>query len=221
MSKKRGVGKRQVPPRFILVCEGQTERGYFQAVNQLLRLAGISVKAVQDEVSPLAIVDRAKDYITGNPKRGIEAVEKQDQVWVVFDWDEHTDEVVRARKKAEGLGIHVALSNPCFDVWLIWHLEDYMRVGCLARQTDAELKKVWPSYSKGADNPWAALWTGLRKDGLHEASRRAREADAKLRSDNLAYPENRPSSEVLELMDAIKDVWEKTARRGTGECPVG
>lgn len=213
-TKRKVKPGRALPPRFMLVCEGQTEKGYFQELNRLLRLAGVSVKAVQDEVSPMGIVRRAHEYIVGNPKRGIEGGQF-DQVWAVFDWDEHTDEVSRACKQADEWGIQVALSNPCFDVWLIWHLEDYRRIGCLSKQTDAELQRIWRPYKKGADNPWLELWSGL-----HDASRRAREAEAMMIADGLAYPENRPTSDAHVLMEAIAGGW-AVSRKAAGECPVG
>ena len=52
--------------------------------------------------------------------------EEQDQVWVVFDRDEHErfDEAVSL---CEANGIGVARSNPCFEVWLILHMVDYDR----------------------------------------------------------------------------------------------
>ena len=64
----------------MLVCEGQTEVGYFKYIAQRLRSSGISVKAVHDAVSPMAIVKNAYAYIDGDPKRGIEA-NQYDQVW--------------------------------------------------------------------------------------------------------------------------------------------
>ena len=43
-----------------------------------------------------------------------------DEVWCIFDRDDHHrfDEATRVAKKA---GIRTAISNPCFELWLILH----------------------------------------------------------------------------------------------------
>ena len=50
--------------------------------------------------------------------------EEHDQTWAVFDRDDHPrfDEAVRL---CEQHGVNVARSNPCFEVWLILHHEDF------------------------------------------------------------------------------------------------
>jgi hypothetical protein len=165
-------------------------------------MSGVSVKTKHDTSSPCAIVELAVKYVQGDRLRGIEA-NAYDQVWAIFDWDERTDEVMKAVQYAERCGVRVALSNPCFDVWLIWHLEDFTRVGCLATKgqgnTDMELKKVWPSYRKGMDNQWDDLINGITR-----ASQRANAADDNHRRCNRTFPENRPSSQVVRLMEEIE-----------------
>jgi len=46
-----------------------------------------------------------------------------DTVWCVFDVDDHS-RLAEAVAQAEEFGFNVAISNPCFEVWLIWHFED-------------------------------------------------------------------------------------------------
>lgn len=213
MRKQRRT--RSLSPHFMLVCEGETEVGYFHYVNGLLRPARISVRSTHDrDVAPEAIVRRAIEFVDGNPKRGIEAGQF-DQVWAVFDWDNHTDEVRRAIALAERHGVRVALSNPCFDVWLIWHWRDFAQSQCDAAQTDVALHAAWPRYRKGHDNPWHEL-----QGSLHDASRRARLAERRLHDRGLAFPHNRPSSQVVHLMDGIAESWKRTGIAAQ-DCPVG
>ena len=214
MARRAPQRRRSSAPRIMLVCEGQTEVGYFKYIAQRLRSSGISVKAVHDAVSPMAIVKNAYAYIDGDPKRGIEA-NQYDQVWAVFDWDEHTKEVREAISWAEQRGIRIALSNPCFDTWLIWHFDDYMRVGCHAKDTDTKLHALWSSYRKGANNKWEDLG-----NGLHDASERARKAEQRFARDGIDFPDDRPTSQVLTLMDSITEGW-VAAGKPRDSCPVG
>ncbi|PSL01019.1 RloB-like protein [Murinocardiopsis flavida] len=52
-----------------------------------------------------------------------------DEVWVVVDVDDHAtlDEALQKGRQAD---IPIVVSNPCFEIWLIWHYED-----CRAHQT--------------------------------------------------------------------------------------
>ena len=63
-----------------------------------------------------------------------------------------------ARSKASANGIHIALSNVCFEVWLLLHFQ----ATCAACNTCNELterkdfKKHFPSYEKGAECVFSA-----------------------------------------------------------------
>lgn len=46
-----------------------------------------------------------------------------DQVWCVFDIDEHPF-VSEAKQQAVDNGIRVAVSNPCFELWALLHFQD-------------------------------------------------------------------------------------------------
>ena len=46
-----------------------------------------------------------------------------DEVWCVFDVDEHPH-LTEALDQAQANGIGVALSNPCFELWILLHFQD-------------------------------------------------------------------------------------------------
>jgi hypothetical protein len=46
-----------------------------------------------------------------------------DEVWCVFDVDEHP-KLADARVQARDNGVNVAISNPCFELWLVLHFRD-------------------------------------------------------------------------------------------------
>ena len=64
--------------------------------------------------------------LTTKSRRRKNSFEKNDEVWAVFDRDEHPkfDEAVSL---CESNGLGVARSNPCFELWLILHERDYDR----------------------------------------------------------------------------------------------
>ena len=70
-------------------------------------------------------IERAKALgLTPKSRRKKESYEKRDEVWAVFDRDDHPrfDEAV---VKCEEQNVGVGRSNPCFELWLILHEQDY------------------------------------------------------------------------------------------------
>jgi hypothetical protein len=59
-------------------------------------------------------------------KSGRDSFAENDQVWVVFDRDEHHN-VPEAIALCERSRVGVAYSNPCFELWLILHIQDFDR----------------------------------------------------------------------------------------------
>ena len=73
---------------------------------------------------PRTVAQKAIEYARSH--RSKDSFEENDQVWAVFDRDEHPnfgDAVVRCKES----GIGVARSDPCFELWLILHKRDYDR----------------------------------------------------------------------------------------------
>ena len=47
-----------------------------------------------------------------------------DEVWCVFDVDQHPN-FAEAKDQARDNGIRLAVSNPCFELWLLLHFTDH------------------------------------------------------------------------------------------------
>ena len=129
---KRLRYRREPKRRFILFCEGKnTEPAYFGAIDRMYRDALISVEAVPAVGVPYTIAEKAVEHarelgIARNSRRKKDSFEENDQVWAVFDKDEHPrfDEAIAL---CERNGVHVGRSNPCFELWLILHETEYDR----------------------------------------------------------------------------------------------
>ncbi|RMF70165.1 MAG: RloB domain-containing protein [Alphaproteobacteria bacterium] len=130
MGRRRGASlKRSRPhrpprPRFVIVCEGKrTEPDYFRALKEHIgRTPLIEIKIVEGVNSPERVARRAIEERRREERKG--GRYDGDQFWAVFDRDQdaHYYDAVSSCEKA---GIGVARSNPCFELWLILHFQDY------------------------------------------------------------------------------------------------
>lgn len=138
--------------RFFVFCEGKnTEPAYFDAFRRTFPDALIEVEAIPAAGVPYtlakAAADKAKSLgLNRGSRRKKNSFEEGDSVWAVFDRDEHPrfEEAVNI---CHQVGVGVGRSNPCFEVWLILHEEDYDKpIGRHAAQT--HLQKLRPEYEK-------------------------------------------------------------------------
>ena len=144
------------PPRrlFVLFCEGaKTEPHYFKALERTLDYDRVQMKTVPGVGVPLTIAKTAVDWaadagLTMRRNRARDPYAAEDQVWAVFDRDEHPqfEEAVRF---CEQNGVHVARSNPCFEVWLILHHEDCHKP-LTSHQAQKRLQLLCPEYDQNA-----------------------------------------------------------------------
>jgi len=70
---------------------------------------------------PKSLVNHARELVRRQRKG--ERDDRFDEIWCVFDRDEHPG-VSSAIQEARDLGVGVAFSNPCFELWLVLHVED-------------------------------------------------------------------------------------------------
>lgn len=81
--------------------------------------------------------------------------EEDDELWMLLDTDHYTDgrhikTFKSTLKKAKQKGVNVALSKPCFEVWLLLHHVDVSAVTGLANASDTEtlLRTTLGEYNK-------------------------------------------------------------------------
>ena len=71
---------------------------------------------------------------------------KYDEVWCVFDVDAHPH-LPDAKQKAEANRIKMAISNPCFELWLLLHFQD-QRAHIERDQVQSACRGHMPRYVK-------------------------------------------------------------------------
>jgi len=190
---------RQTARRFFIICEGPTEVAYFTQLGRTLGKGVIVQSTCGKSSAATSVVASAAKRKTGAPSQGIDKASEQDEVWAVFDWDDRTDQVAKALQEAKRVGVNVALSNPSFEVWVLWHFHDFMTTGCTQTQVESELAKYWRGYEKGHSLDFSRLTVERREDAISRAARAVIEHARAGRR----YPGARPSSGIGELVEHI------------------
>ena len=190
--------------RFILFCEGsKTEPAYFNAIKRACSSTLIAVESVPGVGVPYTIAVEAVKYaqskgLDRKSRRKKDSYEESDQVWAVFDRDDHPN-FGRAVAHCNGWGIGVARSNPCFELWLILHERDYDKPNS-RHAVQNDLAALRPEYEhKGSKTPdcddLVTRVSEAEKRGKLQLRNRAQE-------DN---PYGNPSTTVGDLTHAIRD----------------
>ena len=147
---RRRKSRKEPKQRFVLFCEGMnTEPTYFSALKQTWTGALIVVETRRGVGVPMTIAREAVKFaksggLTNNSRRKKNSFEENDEVWAVFDRDEHPnfDDAVSL---CQANSVGVARSNPCFELWLILHEKDYDRPDH-RNAVQRELKNLRPEY---------------------------------------------------------------------------
>lgn len=153
-SKRPPVTLRQ---RMLILCEGQTERRYFQAIREdadfkhLLTAVQVEVAAARHP-APLQVVREAERRF----RESVREANPFDQVWVVFDHDHHPSRR-QAYDRAIETGFQVAFSAPAFELWYLLHFVQTTRIFVQPDELIKNLQQYQPNYQKARQNDFAHL----------------------------------------------------------------
>lgn len=177
------------PPALVIICEGKTEAMLLDGLRKRWRISKRSVHIEGGHGDPSNVIHVTIDRMQRGD-RHIEACS-------VFDRDDHhhwTSAIDRAR----ALGITLAVSNPCIELWgILLHRDQTAHI----HRHDAQrrLKSLHPGYDH-ARNPYLDL--GVVLSALGDAERRC----SQLRELALANgdPHGNPSSSFSEVVSRIR-----------------
>ena len=201
MSRARSVTRRassRAPiRRVVVVTEGAlTEPGYLKAFEQIYGdRESVRLELIGGVGDPRAVVDRA---VEESKKSKRDRLGAQDSVWALFDRDEHPrfDE---AKNKARGNGISLAISNPCFELWGIFHYREY-DAPLHRHECQRMLRQSCAAYDRRGNKSFAdpvAIESSYRQAverARSSLTRRAEEGD----------PEGNPSTAVHKLTERLR-----------------
>jgi len=122
-----------------------------------------------------------------------------DDVWCVFDVDEHLF-LREACEKARDNGVQLAVSNPSFELWLLLHFQP--QTAYLSRD---DARRSLQRHIVGYDKTIASL--SPFEGAFDDARQRAMLLERKHEGDGTVFPHNNPSSGVWRLVDAIEGAY--------------
>ncbi|MFC7382018.1 RloB family protein [Sphaerisporangium rhizosphaerae] len=178
--KRNRRGVRTERSSFLILCEGKTEKDYFTGMRSR---HGPNLAVNIPKGGHRAVVREAAKCVS----------DEYDAVWCVVDTEldqSLTREMVRA---AENCEVRLALSTPCFELWLLLHHVDHGKPFQSAESAKKLLKDVVPTWSEGATK-YADF-----AHGVETACRRAR----KLHPDD-DDPLKNPSTSVWRLVESLR-----------------
>jgi hypothetical protein len=177
--------------RILVVTEGtKTEPSYLEEIRSAygLHSANVAFQPGRRGTSPLDVVDYAERlFVHGDAYRGVRP-RSFDQVYAVFDRDEHANYFAALQKASalDGLLLNderqrvrfaAIPSNPCFELWLLLHFEEVLapmhRNDVLAR-----LRSHVPGYEKGTRGMFKTTRASLDV-ATRRANAMAQSADAR------------------------------------------
>lgn len=185
----------------MVVCEGEkTEPDYLRLVNRSATGALVELVIIDDDsTSPKQLVDSAcelKQQAKRAARRTRDPFAKIDEIWCVFDVDEHPM-IVEARQRGLDNEVGVVVSNPSVELWFLLHFDDQT---AWIHRDDAR-RKVEGCIA-GYDKTLASLDPF---EGTYEAARaRAQHLTSKHHGDGTPFPEDNPSSNMWELVDSLQ-----------------
>ncbi len=152
----------------VIASEGKdTERIYFTALAKEYSNPRVHVHILerseneQNNSSPEHVLKQLNDY------KSQYELEADDELWLVVDKNQWEDKMLSrvATECALEVSMHMALSNPCFELWLLLHLED-------AASLTPEEHTLWMENRRKSKNADPYLKARLRQKmgTYHESS---------------------------------------------------
>ena len=149
MSRAKRIGRKPAkrPPaaRIVVATEGKlTEPEYLRNFARIHFDQSVRVVPIPVGGDPRTVVERA---IEVSQKSKSDRLASNDSVWAMFDRDSH-QRFDEARDLAHGNHIRLAISNPCFELWGVFHYKE--QNAPLSRwECQRELGDLCPDYSAG------------------------------------------------------------------------
>ncbi|WP_246039580.1 RloB family protein [Glycomyces buryatensis] len=189
--RRRTPAREPAPQVLIVVCGQRTEKEYFEDFKQC-GTPNISIKVKVKDKSPLKQVEYTADLRDAGGFT---------QVWCVLDVD-HFANLEQALIEAKRRRVAIAISNPCFEYWLLLHFEDCARPFASPSSVKEYLQRRHvPGYDK--DSPCLEAFRPRRREAIDRGRKREAASDGHLCN---------PSTTVWRLVELILDEQDKRRR---------
>ena len=192
------MGQKNPRSVYAIVCEGrnQTEYNYLSHFNTR---KGIIVKPIRSEATdPRSMIEKANAAIA---KEDLSLADG-DAVFCLIDLDNDEEKKKTVDElKQQYPHVRVVLSNPCFEVWFLFHVQENpprLNNGQAAKKA---VKRIFKNYRESYD---IYEREPLIRDNLTKAIERSRKKKANQFADSQNTIPN-PYTEVDSLIDELKN----------------
>lgn len=174
--KNRGVERRHRNRIVAFMCEwdNKSESNYFKDLlnsNPCIRAKFVP----SNNTDPVKMAKDLKNYITDkklSSKYG-------DKAFCLIDYDTDIakkDKIIKAIQILKGTIGKVIVSNPCFEVWLLWHYLNSTKQYNNSCEVINELRKYYPEYNKNNENIYNTV-SGYTKTAFMFSQKTAKTID--------------------------------------------
>ncbi|AQY02052.1 hypothetical protein B2G67_11645 [Microbacterium foliorum] len=172
-----------------VVCGGvETEPQYIDYLKMALGLKNVHIRLSKLGKSPVEVVRRA-----------IGTREDADEiVWALVDVDDFGSGVAEAVELGRQNGVQVAVSNPCFELWLVWHFE---KLGGHLNQGQVQARAAKLELTYGKDHK--SIHIDKLRDRYEHASAQAKRMRKYHAENETACPDDCPSTNVDLFVDSL------------------
>jgi hypothetical protein len=199
-SLRRRIGTRRPKKTLVVFCEGEkTEPQYLEALKKQPEIRDVAAVDLRIETGhggavPLTLVALAIDARS----RAVAEEAEIDEFWCVFDveWPRNHPGLSDAARQARENDIRLAITNPCFELWLILHFNDH---GAWLDNDDARRLRRALDGSTGK-----SLDAGKYMPLVGAAARRAADLERRHQKDATVFPHDNPSSGMHRLIASIQ-----------------
>ncbi len=149
----------------VIAAEGfETENLYFEAMKTSLRAANVHVEVLHRESDGDSSPEHVHEQIRGFMEEY--NIEDDDELWIVVDRDRWTNKMLSniARLCAQNKNLRFCVSNPCFELWLLLHLDD------VSLYSDEDKKSLTANRKSTRHKTWLKQKLSVLMGGYNEAS---------------------------------------------------
>lgn len=192
IKRSKGSPQRPLRPIIRVLTEGRkTEPQYIKLLNREYRNVRIDIDPKDTGLSAISLLQRAREYKRKNSRKN----PAFDEIWIIFDVDDNSVNTInKVIQEATDSDIKIAISNPCFELWLVLHYQD--QTGYIERRKIQSRAKALGIIKGKA----TADQTLIEKYG--EARNRAKNLETKHRGDG-SKPWENPSSQIWKFVDRV------------------
>lgn len=144
---KRSRNLRPIKQNIYISCEGDAEEAYLNGLKRRYsRVATIKISNSSPNTAAPNVVKNLKKKFKNEYNR-------EDLKYCIFDCDNNTQaQLEEARRLANIEHAEIIFSNPCFEIWLLWHYENNLAFqssrDALKRRIETYIRPEYWSYKE-------------------------------------------------------------------------